>query len=152
MTRARDIAFAFAAMLVGAIWFIQAAAIEDSLLSDAVGAGGVPKVLAAVMAAAGALLLLRTLLRGSAAEEGRTWSAHARAAGLLGLMVAYVLAAPVLGFPLAVGLFAAAVAAYAGARRLPSIAAFGAGVGALFWLGFVKLLGIAFPTGTIFGG
>lgn len=152
MRRARDVALGIAAVALGGAWFRQAAAIEDSLLSDAVGAGGVPKALAAVMALAGMLLVLRTLVRAPAEAEGRSLAAHARAAGLFALMVAYVLAAPVIGYPLAIGIFAAAVAAYAGARAGVTTAAFGAGVAAVSWLGFVKLLGIAFPTGAIFGG
>ncbi len=121
-------------------------------MSDAVGAGGVPMALAAVMAGAGALLVLRSLLRAPPAGESRSIAAHAKAAGLLAMMIAYVLAAPMLGYPLAIGLFAAAVAAYGGARLGWRVAAFGAGVAAFGWLGFVKLLGVAFPVGTIFGG
>jgi hypothetical protein len=152
LTRLRDLGFGAAAILLGLFWYLQAAAIEDSLLSDAVGAGGVPKVLAAIMAGAGALLVLRTLLRAPPEEAGRAWLAHGKALGLLALMVAYVLAAPVLGYPLAIGLFAAAVAVYAGAPVGLTPLAFGAGVAAVFWTGFVKLLGIAFPVGTLFGG
>lgn len=116
------------------------------------GAGGVPKVLAGIMAAAGALLVLRTLLRPPAREPGRGLAAHAKAAGLFAAMVLYVLAAPVLGYPIALGLFGAAVALYAGARANLATAAFGVGMAGLFWLGFVKLLGVAFPTGVLFGG
>jgi len=152
VSRARDIAFGTAAVALGVAWYHQAASIEDSLLSDAVGAGGVPKVVAAVMACAGALLVLRSLLRAPPDSEGRGMAAHLKAAGLLALMAGYVLAAPVLGFPLAIGLFAAAAAGYAGARLGATTAAFGAGLAAVFWLGFVKLLGVAFPVGTIFGG
>jgi putative tricarboxylic transport membrane protein len=139
-------------VLLGSTWFHQAAAIQDSLLSDAVGAGGVPKVLAAIMTGAGMLLVLRTLLRPPAAEPGRSRAAHAKAAGLFAAMVLYVLAAPVLGYPLALGLFGAAVALYAGARANLTTALFGIGMAGLFWLGFVKLLGVAFPTGVLFGG
>lgn len=139
-------------MLLGGAWFHQAAAIEDSLLSDAVGAGGVPKVLAGIMAGAGALLVLRSVLRPPASEPGRAAAAHAKAAGLFVAMVLYVLAAPVLGYPLALGLFGAAVALYAGARANITTAAFGLGMAGLFWLGFVKLLGVAFPSGVLFGG
>lgn len=139
-------------MLLGSTWFHQAALIQDSFLSDAVGAGGVPKVLAAIMACAGALLVLRTLLRPPAAEAGRSRAAHARAAGLFAAMVIYVMAAPVLGYPLALGLFGAGVALYGGAAMSRTTAAFGVGMAGLFWLGFVKLLGVAFPSGMLFGG
>jgi putative tricarboxylic transport membrane protein len=153
VTRLRDIAFALGAMLLGAAWYHQASIIEDSLLSDAVGAGGVPKVLAAVMAGTGALLLLRTLLaRPPQDGPGRGATPHLKAAGLLALMIGYVLLAPLLGYPLAIALFAAAAATYAGARLGPVTAAFGAGVALVLWLGFVKLLGVTFPAGAVFGG
>jgi len=152
LSRGKDIAFGAAAFALGATWYHAAAGIEDSLLSDAVGAGGVPKVLAAIMAGTGALLVLRTILRAPPDDEGRGTAAHLKAAGLLALMLAYLLAAPILGYPLALGLFAAGAATYAGARPGVPVLAFGAGTAALFWLGFVKLLGVAFPVGTVFGG
>ena len=153
MSRLRDIAFALGAMLVGAAWYHQASIIEDSLLSDAIGAGGVPKVLAAVMAGTGALLLLRTLLaRPPQDGQGRGVTPHVKAAGLLALLIGYALLAPLLGYPLAIALFAAATATYAGARLGLVTAAFGAGVALVLWLGFVKLLGVTFPAGAVFGG
>jgi tripartite-type tricarboxylate transporter receptor subunit TctC len=45
-----------------------------------------------------------------------------------------------------------AIALYAGARPSLGLAAFAAGVGALFWFGFVRVMGIPFPAGTLFGG
>ena len=150
--RRGDLGLGLGALVLAGAWYVQAAAIEDSLLSDAVGAGGVPKVLAVVMGTVGALLALRALLGYGAAAAVRPAAAHAKAAGLLGLLVAYVLLVPLLGFALTVGLFAAAVALYAGAPRRPAVLGFGAGLAALFWLGFVKLLGVAFPAGALFGG
>jgi putative tricarboxylic transport membrane protein len=153
VSRLSDVAFALAAMLTGGAWYHQAASIEDSLLSDAVGAGGVPKVVAAVMTGAGALLLARTLLASPKEQEPhRGIAAHLKAGGLLALMIGYVLLAPVLGYPFAIGLFGLAVAIYAGARPGPVPLAFGAGLAAALWLGFVKLLGVAFPAGSLLGG
>jgi len=153
LTRAPDIALGLVATALGLGWYWQAASIEDSLLSDAVGAGGVPMALALLMAGAGVLLVLRSLRTAPlAAQPGRSAAAHAKAAGLLALMVGYMLAAPLLGYALTIGLFATLVAAYAGARIGFAVAAFGAGVAAVFWGGFVGLLGVAFPTGSVFGG
>jgi hypothetical protein len=134
-------------------WWRAADAIEDSLLSDAVGAGGVPKLVAAVMAGAGALLLVRTLRapKGGAPGPGGL-ARHARAAGLLAGCAAYVLAAPLLGYPLAIALFCGGVALYAGAASPLGAAAFGLGCSAVGWVSFVKLLAIPFPAGTLFGG
>lgn len=150
MSRARDASLAFAAIALGLAWYWKAAQIEDSLLSDAVGAGGVPKALAALMAAAGALLLARSLWRAPPAEEGRPPGAHLKAAGLVAIILAYIWAAPVIGYVPAIALFSIAAAAYAGARISPTLAAFGLGLAAFFWVSFVKLLGIPFPTGALF--
>jgi putative tricarboxylic transport membrane protein len=150
MSRARDAGLALAAIALGLAWWWQASRIEDSLLSDAVGAGGVPMALAALMAAAGAALLLRTLWRAPPDEEGRPTAAHLKAAGLVAIILAYIWAAPVIGYVPAIALFAIAAAAYAGARLSPTLAAFGLGLAAFFWVAFVKLLGIPFPTGALF--
>jgi hypothetical protein len=147
---ARDIALGIAALaLAGALW-VLAAAVPVSPLADAVGPGGVPMAIAALMGAAGALLVLRSVLR--PAREPQPSPAHRRAAGLLALLVAYVLALPFIGYPLALGLLVGTVALYAGARPGLGLAAFAAGVGALFWFGFVRVMGIPFPAGTLFGG
>jgi putative tricarboxylic transport membrane protein len=151
MSRARDAALALAAIVLGLAWWWKAAQIEDSLLSDAVGAGGVPKALAALMAGAGALLLLRTLWRAPPEEEPRPPGAHLKAVGLVALILSYILAAPIIGYVPAIALFAVAAAAYAGARLSPALAGFGIGLAAFFWVAFVKLLGIPFPTGALFG-
>lgn len=150
MSRAQDGALALAAIALGLAWWWQAASIEDSLLSDAVGAGGVPKALALSMAGAGALLLARTLLRAPPETQGRPPGAHLKALGLVAIILAYIAAAPWIGYPLAIALFAAAAAAYAGARINAMLAGFGAGLALFFWVAFVKLLGIPFPTGALF--
>jgi hypothetical protein len=92
VSRAQDGALAIAAIALGLAWWGQAASIEDSLLSDAVGAGGVPKVLALVMAGSGALLLVRTLLRAPPEGEGRPPGAHLKALGLVAITLAYIAA------------------------------------------------------------
>jgi len=148
----RDVALGLAALALAVAYWLAADGIQDSLLSDAVGAGGLPKALAVVMGGAGALLAIRAaLLRGAAAAGAGPAPAHGRALGLFAMLVAYVPLAPLLGYPLALGAMAAAVALYAGAPARPGLLAYAAGVAALFWLGFVKLLGVAFPVGALFG-
>lgn len=147
---ARDLALGVAALALAGAWWVLAAAIPVSLLADAVGPGGVPMAVAVLMGAAGAVLVLRSVLR--PAREPLPGPAHGRAAGLFALLVAYVLALPFVGYPLALGLLAGAVALYAGARPGLALAGFAAGTGALFWFGFVRVMGIPFPAGTLFGG
>ncbi len=147
---ARDIALGLAALVLAGAYWALAAAVPVSLLSDAVGPGGVPMAIAVLMGGAGAVLVIRSLLRPTA--EAPPSPAHGRAAGLLALLVAYVVAVPFIGYPLALGLLAGAIAFYAGARPGLSLAAFAAATGVLFWFGFVRVMGIPFPAGTLFGG
>lgn len=146
---ARDLALGIAALALAGAYAALARTIPVSLLADAVGPGGVPLAIAVVMAAAGAVLILRSLLRPG--QEVLPNPAHGRAAGLLALLVGYVLAVPVLGYPLSLGVLAGAVAFYAGAPRGFALAGFAAATAALFWFGFVRVMGIPFPAGTLFG-
>lgn len=146
----RDLALGLAAVALAAAWFVAADGLPISMLSDAVGPGGVPKAVALVMGGAGSLLALGAL-RGKRAMDDLPRPAHGRALGLLAILVIYVVLVPLLGYVVAIGVLAAAVAAYAGARG-PGVAAFGAGAAALLWLSFVQALGVAFPAGRLFGG
>lgn len=149
MSRVVDAALGTGALALAGAYAAMATAIPVSLLSDAVGPGGVPLVVAGLMAFGGAGLLIKTALVGGG-EDGKQPD-HLRAAGLLVILVAYVAAVPLLGYPLAVGILAAAVGFFAGGRGL-GIVVFAATLAALFWFGFVRLLGIPFPTGLLFGG
>lgn len=147
---ARDIALGLAALLLAGAYWALADDLPISLLSDAVGPGGVPVAIAMLMAVAGVVLILRSLV--GAPREAPPSPAHGRAAGLLALLAAYVVAVPFIGYPLALGLLAGAIALYAGARPGLGLAAFAIGIGVLFWFGFVRVMGIPFPAGTLFGG
>ncbi|WP_144184499.1 tripartite tricarboxylate transporter TctB family protein [Elioraea rosea] len=149
MSRAADLGLGLGAIALAGGYGAMAAAIPKSLLSDAVGPGGVPLVIAGLMGLAGTGLLLRATLAGR--TDAREPPDHVRAAGLLGLLVVYVAAIPHVGYPIAIGALAAAVAWFAGARGW-SVAAFAVGLALLFWGGFVLLLGIPFPAGRLFGG
>lgn len=149
MSRAADLALGAGALALAGAYGAMATAIPVSLLSDAVGPGGVPLMIAALLAGSGAVLILRTALVGPG--EAKPQPDHRRAAGLLGLLLLYLLAVPLLGYPLALGLLAAAVAWFGGARGR-GVIAFAGGISVLFWVAFVRVLGIPFPTGTLFGG
>lgn len=147
----RDLALGLVAVALAAAWFTAADAVPVSMLSDAVGPGGVPKVVAVVMGGAGSLLALGAL-RGKRATDDLPNPAHGRALGLLAILVAYIVLVPLVGYVVAIGALAAAVAAYAGAPLGPKVVAFGVGAAALLWLSFVQALGVAFPAGRLFGG
>jgi len=151
VTLSRDDLLGLGMIVLAAAYWAAADQIPVSLLSDAVGADGVPKVLAVALAICGALLLLTTRLKRQPAEAPSSdrdeKRAHLRAAGLLAGLVAYIFLLPVLGYPLAIALLIAAVAIYGGTRIRPSVAAVAVAGSALFWVFFVKILGIGMPTG-----
>lgn len=148
MRVSRDALLGVAAIaLAGAYWH-EASAIQRSLLSDEVGADGVPRLLAAGMAASGLALVLRGATRPQAAGgDDLPASAHLRAAGLLAILVLYLAILPVAGYAIAVGALVVAVGAYAGAPRGISMLATGVAGATAFWAMFAWLLGVPMPTG-----
>ena len=152
------------ALLAGgfALQYIAAArAIVDSLLSDAVGAGGVPQAAGMVMLAAAVALFAKSFIGQAPAEDGsdprdtRDISAGGwkvpllRTSGLVLILVAYGLLLPWLGYPLSVSLLFRAVGALAGAAlRWPLFVCAGA-AGPLMWAVFDQALQVRMPLGTL---
>lgn len=144
---------------VAGIYYVWSYKIAESTLSDGVGAAGLPQVLAIFLAVLGALLIVRTLLlirTGTVAVSGSDDEDKnarlPRAVGFLLLGVVYVFLLPFIGYIAAVALLIACVALYEGAARswmVPAAAISGA---ALYWIIFVKLLGVHQPTGALFQG
>jgi putative tricarboxylic transport membrane protein len=148
---------------VGAIvlsigYLYVASGIQESLLSDAVGASGMPKALGWVMAGLGLLLCLRSLSFEKADEKSTAEPAskeaeeapagahpHVQALGLLSILIGYLLVVPYLGYAISVGLLVAAVARYSGAPSNRNMLLISAGAGLGFWLVFSQLLGISMP-------
>src|SRR5689334_2775265 len=115
-----DFFLGLGAVALAAGYLYVASGIQESLLSDAVGAGGVPRALGWAMAALGLLLCLRSL---SFAPRDKTQAAvptqdgtiparqrhpHLQALGLLAILAGYVVLAPYLGYGLAVAVLIAA--------------------------------------------
>lgn len=132
--RRTDFALGLGAIALSAAYLYVASGIQESMLSDATGAGGVPRALSYAMAAIGLLLCVRSLsfpahdakAPGAAAGDDAArvpWRKHphAQALVLLAILAAYVVLLPYLGYVAGTGLLLAAVAAYGGA---PSIATF----------------------------
>jgi hypothetical protein len=157
-TRA-DATLGLGAVALGALYFAQAAAIEDSLLSDAIGAGGVPMGIAALIMGAGTVLTARAVWDMLARRHQQIAFAHAtdsaahrhkKALGLLALLLGYVLLLPHLGYATTILILAIAIAAYAGAPLRPSLLLFGAGTAVVLWAAFVGLLRVPLPAGALF--
>jgi len=100
---------------LAAFYYTAADAIPTSLLSDAVGADGLPKLLALSLAALCALLALRTVITGGDARA-ISLVAHDLPLGLALIGIAYVVLAPKLGYAVTLALLIAATLVYFGAR------------------------------------
>lgn len=142
-----DFALGVAAMLLAGAWLAGASRIPESLLSDAVGAAGLPRAVGWVLAAVGLLLCLRSLRfdAAPASAERTGLRPHLRALGLLAILFGYVLVAPWLGYALATGLLVAAGALYAGAPRSRYLVVIPLLAAVVFWLLFVWAFGIPMP-------
>ena len=151
------------ALLAGgfALQYIAAArAIEDSLLSDAVGAGGVPQGAGFLMLAESVALFAKSFIGKAPAEDdsggdtggddGGGWKVPLlRTSGLVLILVAYGLLLPWLGYALSVSLLFAAVGALAGAAlRWPLFVCAGM-AGPLMWAIFDQALQVRMPLGTL---
>lgn len=143
-----DLACAGAVLALAAGYYLAADSIPTSLLSDGVGADGVPKLLAIVLAGLGGVLALRTIGAGGTARTIEL-GGHIRPIGLAVLGMVYVALAPLLGYAVTLALLIAAALVYFGAREPVMIALNAVGGATLLWLTFAKLLGIAMPIGSL---
>ncbi len=149
----RGLACGFAALALAIAYYAAAAQLPSSFLSDDVGADGLPRLLAVALGVLGLLAALRAVLArtapAGAPPEGGGVAVHARALGLIALGAAYAQLTPSLGYMAGTIVFLFVVAAYSGQRpSLPLAAISGAG-GVVLWLVFVKLLGVAMPSGML---
>ena len=149
MRLGRDAVTGLGVLALAIAYWLVADRLQVSLLADAVGADGVPKVLAVALAMLGALLAFSGWRAGPepASAESAQSGAHLRAAGLLAIGCVYVVLMPILGFALVTSIVIVVVAAYAGLAMSRNLVAIGAIAGGVFWFMFVKLLGISMPTG-----
>lgn len=152
MTLTRDTGLGILAVVLAGAYYAEAGNIQQSLLADAVGADGVPRMLAVGLGLTGLVLAGRSVLRPATGGDDLPASAHLRAAGLLAILVIYLLAVPVAGYPLSVAALIAAVAVYAGARADAMLAITSVGGAAAFWFMFKWLLGIQLPVGMLSWG
>ena len=130
----------------------QARAIEDSLLADAVGAGGVPQAAGIVLLGAALALICKAWLTRSTAVGGAAIGARqiALGAALVALLVVYVLLLPRLGYIASVSLLVGAIAWLAGARDRVAVGLCTALSGLAMWAMFEWALKIRMPAGSWF--
>lgn len=159
----RDVAAGLGLLAFAGLYFAGALRIQQSELSDEVGAAGMPVILAALLAVLAALLAARGWLAGrparaggptataeGAREAGEGGAPIRRALGLLGIAALYVPVALALGYVVGLAFLIAAIAYYEGTRPTWRLAAVAVGGAAFFWFVFVRLLGVAQPRGILF--
>jgi putative tricarboxylic transport membrane protein len=150
-----DRALALAMLALAAGYYAMAAVIPESLLADAVGPQGLPKVYAIVLAALSLILLVSSggRLRGTATDPAQQADATIdarllwRIAGMLTIGVLYVALVPWLGYAISLAALIAATVYYQGGafnRRAALVACSGA---VFFWILFVWVLRIPQPAG-----
>jgi putative tricarboxylic transport membrane protein len=134
----RDLILAGGGLALAALYWAGAHALPTSMLSDGVGADGVPKGLAVALAILSILIALRRK-----PVEGGEFEPRAFGIALLGF--AYVALAPLTGYFIAVTLLTGSAALYYGAPRRWSVAAFSLGTAVVLWATFGWMLGIPLP-------
>jgi putative tricarboxylic transport membrane protein len=151
------------AIALAGAWLYVASGIQESMLSDATGPGGIPRVLGYVMAALGLLLCLRSVSFAAQAPGARPHEAvpeddtpagwknnpHIKALALLGILAGYVVLAPYLGYMVATAVLLGAVAAYGGAPVNRNMLLICAGGGIALWLSFAWALNIPMQTSVL---
>lgn len=144
----RDLVFGAVCLAVAAGYYVMAAAIRESALSDTVGAQGLPKTYAIVLAMLSLILIVRSIAgpmaRKASAEHG--WPLL-RVAGMLAIGSLYLVAVPWLGYVLALTGLIAATTYYQGGGLNARVAAVALGGALFFWVLFVAVLGIPHPPG-----
>jgi hypothetical protein len=146
--------------VIAAAYYWEAAEIAESALADDIGAAGLPVAYAYVLGALALALAAQALVgsrrRGEhcAPERGARQRAvfgevrkFARAAGLLVIGGAYLVAVPILGYALGIAAVLAAVAWYFGQRLTLRLALVVVAGGAVYFIVFVVLLGVDMPAG-----
>lgn len=164
---ARDLVGGIAAVAIGVAYLALALQIRASALDDTVGPAGLPKTLAVIMIGLGLILCVKALLAGrgtrgagldptvtppetTAADEEVGQSGLGgvvRAAGMLGIGIAYLLIVRTVGYVPAIAALIIAAALYGGTALSWRVFAIGVAGALLYWMVFVAVLGIRLPGG-----
>ena len=143
----RDVVLGCAALALAIGYYLAAAAIPDTLLSDAIGPQGLPKIYAVVLALLAIVLLIQSRVRPDTTESHIDRRVLARVAGMLAIGILYILVVPWLGYVPTIAILIAGTTYYQGGVMSGRVAIMST-CGAIFlWLLFVALLAIPQPAG-----
>jgi putative tricarboxylic transport membrane protein len=151
----KEAAFGSATLALSVAYYWMATSIPPSQLSDAIGAQGLPKAYAILLALLSLVLIGGSRARGADARRSKT-DTHAggperpalwRVAGMLAIGIVYVLVAPWLGYVLSIGGLIFATTYYQGGAANRQVAIVAAGGAIFFWLLFVVVMRIPQPPG-----
>ena len=140
----RDRALGLAALALSGAYYWMATSLPQSRLADAVGAGGLPRVYAIILAALALILIVRS--RGPW-DLGFGIRDLSRIGGMVAIGAAYVVVVPWLGYLLSIAGLILATTYYQGGTVNRSLVVVALGGGIFFWLLFVVFMGIPQPAG-----
>jgi putative tricarboxylic transport membrane protein len=151
----RDSSVALGLLVLAGLYWLGADQIRVSRLEGIVGAQVVPKGLAVSLAMLAALLMAQGLWRarrtaaglGDQDTDAGRAGGHLRAAGMLLIGVAYLVLVGTIGYLPAIALLVLAAARYMGRPWSAQLIAVAVGGAFLYYLIFVRLLGIPLPPG-----
>jgi hypothetical protein len=148
----RDLVFGAACLALAVGYYLMAAAIPESALSDTVGAQGLPKTYAVVLGALSLILIARSWAwershRNAPPSPRPLPPSIVRAAGMLVIGVVYLVVVPWLGYVLSLAGLIAATTYYQGGGLSPRVALVSLSGAVFFWVLFVAVLGIPHPAG-----
>lgn len=157
----RDRILAVLTAALAATYVVGARGLEDSLLSDAVGAGGVPKAVGVTMLVTALALFGKSFFgekRGVAAATRTEAQAPGdrrrfvvRTAGLVLILCGYVALLPLAGYPVSISLLVLSAGWLAGAALRVPLLLCAAAAGPVMWALFGLLLQVRMPFGTWWG-
>jgi hypothetical protein len=143
----RDLVFGAICLALAAGYYLMAATIPESALSDSVGPQGLPKTYALVLGALSSILIIRSIKRSPRPNTSTHASPLLRIAGMLVIGVLYLVTAPWLGYILALTGLIAATTYYQGGGLNARVALIALSGAVFFWVLFVAVLGIPHPPG-----
>ena len=141
----RDLVFGAVCLALAAGYYLMAAAIPDSALSDSVGPQGLPKTYAVVLGALSLVLIFKSWKTRPSVSGHRV--PIMRVAGMIVIGAVYLAVVPWIGYILALAGLIAATTYYQGGGLNGRVALVALSGAVFFWILFVAVLGIPHPPG-----